>query len=270
MTMLDTENPPTSAAKTPKPAPEMPVSPQRRLVETFKAKIEQGEWKLGELIPREIDLMQDYGVSRYMIRQVLNELVQAGRLVRTKKRGTVVSLPKVEQSLASFYSFAVDMAAKGFQPISLVLGLEEVAEPDEVTARLLNLENYSQVKVFNLRRLRVVNDEPLVIESSFLAFTSPVDLFRFDWRVLPFYEVLEKEYGLKVERATEYLEPIILNKHDAHLLEVENGSPAFRVERLTYDETGRVFERRISLIRGDRYRFLVELPKKELLGEPGL
>jgi GntR family transcriptional regulator len=264
--MLDTENPASRVTATENSAGEIPDSRQRRLVETFKQKIEQGEWKLGELIPREIDLMEDYGVSRYMIRQVLNELVQAGRLVRTKKRGTVVSLPKVEQSLASFYSFAVDMAAKGFQPASLVLGLEEVAEPDEETALALNLASYPQVKVFNLRRLRVVNAEPLVIESSFLAFTRPVDLFRFDWRVLPFYEVLEKEYGLKVERATEYLDPIILNRHDAHLLEVENGSPAFRVERLTYDETGRVFERRISLIRGDRYRFYVELPKKELLG----
>jgi GntR family transcriptional regulator len=251
------------------PARELPEAPQRRLVETFKAKIEQGEWKLGELIPRELDLMQEYGTSRYMIRQVLNELVRSGRLVRTKKRGTVVSLPKVEQSLASFYSFAVDMTAKGFKPASLVLELEEVTEPDEDTARLLELGNYNPLKVFNLRRLRVVNDEPLVIESSFLAFTGPVDLFRFDWRVLPLYEVLEKEYGLKVERATEYLEPVILDKYQSHLLEVENGSPAFRVERLTYDASGRVFERRVSLIRGDRYRFYVELPKKELVGELG-
>lgn len=240
---------------------------QRRLLEIFKGKIDKGEWALGELIPREFDLMEEYDASRYMIRQVLNELVQAGRLVRTKKRGTVVSLPKVEQSLSSFYSFAVDMTAKGLKPASLVLGLEEVTEPDETTVRLLELEKYSQAKVFNLRRLRVVNDEPLVIESSIMAFTAPVDLFSFDWRVSPVYEVLEREYGLKVEHATEYLEPIILNKHDAHLLEVESGSPAFRVERLTYEASGRVFERRISLIRGDRYRFYVELPKKELVGE---
>ncbi len=267
--MTEIENPVTISISGDNEAKENFTSPQRRLVETFKEKIEQGAWKLGELIPREIDLMAEYDVSRYMIRQVLNELVQAGRLVRTKKRGTVVSLPKVEQSLSSFYSFALDMTAKGLRPASLVLGLEEVTAPDEATTRLMHLEKHRQAKVFNLRRLRVVNDEPLVIESSFLAFTSPVDLFRFDWRVSPVYEVLEREYGLKVERATEYLEPIILNKNDAHLLGVESGSPAFRVERLTYDASGRVFERRISLIRGDRYRFYVELPKKELIAEPG-
>ncbi len=248
---------------------ESEVSPQRRLVEVFEEKIKQGVWKLGELIPREVDLMGEYGVSRYMIRLVLDELVQAGYLVRTKKRGTVVSQPKVEQSLSSFYSFAVDMAAKGFKPTSYVLGLEEVAHPDETTVHLFGLENYEQGKVYNLRRLRVVNDEPLVIESSFLAFPNPVDLTRFDWQVMPIYEVLEKKFGVKVERATEHLDPITLNRHDSHLLQVENGSPAFRVERLTYDVTGRVFERRISLIRGDRYRFYVELPKNHLIGEPG-
>lgn len=251
------------------PRAELTGSPQRRLVEIFEGKIKHGDWKLGELIPREVDLMEEYGVSRYMIRLVLDELVQGGYLVRTKKRGTVVSQPKLEQSLSSFYSFAVDMAAKGFKPASYLLGLEEVLHPDDTTAQILGLEKYKQARLYNLRRLRVVNEEPLVVESSYLAFLEPVDLSRFDWHVLPIYEVLEREFGLKVERAIEYLDPITLNRHDAHLLRVESGAPAFRVERLTYDATGRVFERRISLIRGDRYRFYVELPKRHLIGEPG-
>jgi GntR family transcriptional regulator len=266
--MTNLENRPSPTLNNPLSS-EFTNSPQRRLVEIFEGKIKQGEWKLGELIPREVDLMEEYGVSRYMIRLVLDELAQAGYLVRTKKRGTVVSQPKLEQSLSSFYSFAIDMAAKGFKPASYVLGLEEVFHPDETTTNLLGLEKYRQPRVYNLRRLRVVNEEPLVVESSFLVFPEPVDLSRFDWHVLPIYEVLEKEFGLKVERATEYLDPITLNRHDAHLLRVESGAPAFRVERLTYDGTGRVFERRISLIRGDRYRFYVELPKRQLIGEPG-
>jgi GntR family transcriptional regulator len=265
--MIKLENLPVQTNNTTQTGPNE-VSPQRRLVEIFEDKIRRGEWELGELIPREVDLMEEYSVSRYMIRLVLDELVHAGHLVRTKKRGTVVSQPKVEQSLSSFYSFAVDMAAKGLKPTSFLLGLEEVLHPDEMTVHLFGLDNHRQARVYNLRRLRVVNDEPLVIESSFLAFLEPADLTRFDWHVLPIYEVLEKEFGLKVERATEYLDPITLNRHDAHLLRVENGSPAFRVERLTYDVTGRVFERRISLVRGDRYRFYVELPKKHLIGEP--
>ena len=89
---------------------EFTASPQRRLVEIFEGKIKQGEWKLGELIPREVDLMEEYGVSRYMIRLVLDELAQAGYLVRTKKRGTVVSQP-------GRVFFAGDIAGPGVIPV---------------------------------------------------------------------------------------------------------------------------------------------------------
>ena len=236
----------------------------RQLRQIFMDKIQQNDWKLGEVIPREVDLMEEYGLSRYTVRQALNELVKGGVLLRTKKRGTVVSRPKVEQNLSRFYSFARDMAAQGLKPTSRILSLEEIT-PDDDTAQLLNL-SAEQSWVYHLRRLRMVDGEPLVIESSFLAFTSPVDLQRHDWRVLPLYEVLEKEYGIQVERAEEFLEPVNLEREEAQLLGVAEATPAFRVERLTYDSQNRIFERRLSLIRGDRYRFHINLPKKELLG----
>jgi GntR family transcriptional regulator len=87
----------------------------------------------------------------------------------------------------------------------------------------------------------------------------------YDWRVIPLYDVLEKYYDIVIERAKEFLEPVKLDANEAQLLEVAPDAPAFRVERLTYSTDGQIFERRISLIRGDRYRFYVELPKIELL-----
>jgi GntR family transcriptional regulator len=236
----------------------------RQLRQILLSKIEGHEWLPGDIIPREIDLTEEYGLSRYTVRQALDDLVQAGYLIRTKKRGTVVSQPKVEQNLSQFYSFARDMAAKGLEPTSRILRLEEII-PDEETAQLFKLENTPQAIVYHLRRLRLANAEPLVIESSYLAFTTPVDLHEHDWRVMPLYNVLESYYGIKVERAEEFLEPVNLEAEAAHLLQAPLGLPAFRVERLTYDNTGRLFERRISLIRGDRYRFHVQLPKLELV-----
>lgn len=236
----------------------------RQLRQIFRLKIDSGEWNLGAVIPREIDLMEEYGLSRYTVRQALDELVQTGFLVRTKKRGTVVSRPKVEQNLAGFYSFARDMSSKGLHPTSRILSLEQIT-PDEDTARLFNLPDPSD-PVYHIQRLRMVEDEPLVIESSYLAFEpgQAVDLSQHDWRVVPLYSVLEHEYAIKIGRAEEFLEPVNLEPEEAQLLGVAEGLPAFRVERRTYNDRGRLFERRISLIRGDRYRFHVELPRREL------
>ncbi len=236
----------------------------RQLYSLLREKIDSKEWQIGYLIPREIDLMEQFELSRYPVRQALEQLVQEGYLLRTKKRGTVVSRPKVEQNLSKFYSFARDMEAKGFKPVSFVLGLEQVI-PDEETARILNYEEGSDMAVYNLRRLRVVENEPWVIESSFLAFDHPVELYHLDWRIQPLYEILENEFAIKVESAREFLEPVNLEPKEAQLLGISPGSAAFKVERHTYDNTLKVFERRISLIRGDRYRFCIDLHKVELL-----
>jgi GntR family transcriptional regulator len=101
---------------------ELPL--HRQLRQILLSKIERREWLPGDIIPREIDLTEEYGLSRYTVRQALDDLVQAGYLIRTKKRGTVVSQPKVEQNLSRFYSFARDMAAKGLEPTSRILRLE--------------------------------------------------------------------------------------------------------------------------------------------------
>ncbi|HEX2916609.1 MAG TPA: GntR family transcriptional regulator [Chloroflexia bacterium] len=235
----------------------------RQLSQIFLQKIEGGEWQEGQVIPREVDIMESFGVSRFTVRQALEELAKAGYLERTKKRGTVVRRFKVEQNLSGFYSFARDMAAQGLEPTSKLLSLEEI-EPDEETVLVMGLPEETS-NITHLRRLRMVNNEPLLIEDSYLALPPTVDLKAHDWRIMPLYNVLETQYGIKVERAEEFLEPCILGEEEADLLESVPGAPAFRVERLTYDRDSHLFERRISLIRGDRYRFHIELPKVELL-----
>lgn len=240
---------------------EIPLHSQLRQI--LLAKIEQGEWAAGELIPREVDLMQEYGLSRYTVRQTLEALTQAGYLLRTKGRGTIVNHPKVEQDLSRFYSFVRDMTAKGLEPTSQVLSLEEIV-PDQETAQILAVRR--EKKVYHLRRLRLADGEPLILESSYLSFSKSVELAKHNWQILPLYNVLDYYYGVKVERAEEFLEPVVLGAEEAELLDVPPGTPAFRVERHTYDSTGQIFERRVSLVRGDRYRFHVELPKPELIG----
>lgn len=54
-------------------------------------RIKSGEIKPGDFIQTEEKLCQEYGLSRYPVRQALGELVKEGLLVRTRGRGTSVS-----------------------------------------------------------------------------------------------------------------------------------------------------------------------------------
>lgn len=254
------------------------VPKHAQLRQILQSKIEQGYWEVGQLIPRELDLMRDYNLSRFTVRQAIDDLVQAGLLVRYKGRGTFVSRPVVEQKLSRFYSFAHDIAAKGLQPSSRLLSLhQEIADPHTADSLQLFSESdesdtYPSITV--IKRLRLVQDEPFIVETSYLITDLFPDLVRFDWNTQIMYDLLQSEYLVKISRAVESLEPVTLNAYDAALLQVKVGLPAFQVERLTYaslpNETSiRPIERRTSLIRGDRYRFRVDLPATELLTEAG-
>jgi GntR family transcriptional regulator len=52
--------------------------------------IESGRWADGDVIPSEVQIAEQCGVSRMTVRQAVNELRLEGRIVREKGRGSFV------------------------------------------------------------------------------------------------------------------------------------------------------------------------------------
>ena len=62
----------------------------KQVADALEARIEQGEYSVGEKIPTEIELMEMYSVSRNTIREAVQSLVSAGVLVVKQGDGTYV------------------------------------------------------------------------------------------------------------------------------------------------------------------------------------
>lgn len=78
----------------------MPAQPLYESISaSFREKIASGEWGEGTIIPPEVTLAQQYGVSRPTIRHALEPLVAEGILDRKRKRGTMVRRAKTAQGL---------------------------------------------------------------------------------------------------------------------------------------------------------------------------
>ena len=76
------------------------------------------------------------------------------------------------------------------------------------------------------------------------------------------YDILTTVYGCRPTRARETFEPILLNAAEAELLDQRRGEPALRVERVAFDQDDRPIEHCRSTVRGDRYRYAVELRER--------
>lgn len=62
-----------------------------QLKEAILHSIRTGELKPGNMMPTEQELCKTYGISRYPVRQAMEELVTEGYLYRTRGRGTFIS-----------------------------------------------------------------------------------------------------------------------------------------------------------------------------------
>ncbi|MGD9890658.1 MAG: GntR family transcriptional regulator [Dehalococcoidia bacterium] len=241
-----------------------PLPLHHQLQHQLRAAIEGGRLIAGDALPSEHVLMAQAGVSRHTLRQAIDELVREGRLVRQRGRGTFVTEPPVAQTLGRFYSFARDQAAQGRHPTSRVLRFRRLAPAAEIGAAL-GLSRRD--RVIEVVRLRLLDGEPVIYETSLLRADRVPGLTRAELAGGSIYDLLERRGDLRVSHAEEVVRAVALDDDVADALAVPRGSPGFAVERTVFAGESAV-ELRSSRIRGDRYSFRVHLPAEQLTAEP--
>ncbi len=228
-----------------------------QLKELVREEIESGKWQPDQQIPSEAELCDQFNLSRTVVRQALNELVNEGLLYRQKGKGTFVAKPKIDESLVQNLSgFYEDMVARGLTPVTQVLEQSLVPASKKVAAKL-NLA--PGVSVIKIERLRSVNDEPIVLVTTYLPYEICPALLEEDLTHQSLYAVLEEKYGLEIVRGHRTLEAVAANEYEAQLLNIEENVPLVLLHSVSYLQDGRPIEYFHAVHRGDRSRFEVEL-----------
>jgi len=234
-----------------------PIPYYFQLEEILREKIESGKWAPGQQIPSESELCEILGISRTVVRQALNELVNEGLLYRRKGKGTFVARLKIAESLVqNLTGFYEDTVAKGLMPITQVLEQKLIPASKKVAA-MMNLKEGDQV--IKIDRLRSVGNEPILIVTTFLPYEICPALLEEDLTNQSLYGVLEGRYKLEIARGRRTLEAISASDEDAKLLGVEEGDPIILLKSVSYLENGEPIEYFEAKHRGDRSRFEVEL-----------
>ncbi len=228
-----------------------------QLKEALRTPIEQGVWKPGDQIPGEPELCRIFDVSRTVVRQALNELSFEGLITRIKGRGTFVAEPKISESLVQrLTGFNQDMVDRGHRPVTKVLS-RQVTPANAKVADRLGLE--PGTLVLDIERLRFVQDEPIVLVTTYLPYALCPKLAQADLSNQSLYAFLETECGLVIARGRRVIEAIPASEYGAHHLQVAKGAPLILLESVSYLADGTPMEYYRAFHRGDRSRFEVEL-----------
>lgn len=216
------------------------------------AKIKDGVYPEGTVIPSEIELSKIYSVSRQTIRQALQVLVNEGYLEKRKRRGTIVTRPKVDQFLATgIRSFEDEQKNVGRVIRTNVINFKRERAGEEVAK---NLELSIGSEVYKLVRLRYVEDRPNVFVESYVPCSRYPGFEDYDFTTKKLYAAMT-ERGKPVVRAHRRLEALKADSAMSALLDVEAGDPLLLFRTLGRDEDGVAVEYSIATYRGENNVF---------------
>jgi GntR family transcriptional regulator len=216
---------------------------------------------IGEAVPSEWELADLYGVSRLTVRNALDNLTRQGWLIRRHGVGTFVAYPKITEITPSKLSFTEQMRAIGRKPSSRLISLRIVAA-DAKLASQLKLEQGEPV--VEIVRLRLADDEPILLETSCLSQKRfPLLENATELTSSSLYEWLITHYQTSVAAMDQTLEPVLLNESQARQLQTQPGTPAMLSKVLAFTNAAEPIEYSWSVTRGDQCRFYFSFRRGE-------
>lgn len=234
---------------------DFPMALYYQLKEIFIEKIEKKEWPLDEKIPTERELCDLYNVSRITVRKAIEELEKKGYIYRKQGKGTFVKSPQIEQRLTEFYSFSEEIRKMGMKTSMKILDFI-IIESDENISSRLNINKGESV--YSIKRLRLANDDTFALETSYIPCSLCPGLTSEDILLNGLYNALKIKYNIIPNEAVETFEAVLINKNDTAYLNIKNGQPGIKLERIT-KAGDKLVEYCESIIRGDRYKYRVVL-----------
>jgi len=203
----------------------------------------------------EREICMKYEISRTTVRQALQELENIGYIYKVSGKGTFVSnIENIKKNLIDSYSFTEQMRAIGKKPKTEVLSFEIVESYREI-AEQMNI--FPGDEVYYLKRLRLADGVPMMIEISYL----PVKLFRSLEKELiatkPLYDIFKEDYNEDISFADEEFFAGLVNPKLAKTLNVQTNSPCLNLKRTTFNKKNQVLELTFSTARSDQFVYKI-------------
>ena len=210
----------------------------------------------GQSIPTELELQEKFSVSRETIRKAVTNLVNAGLVEKKKGVGTFVTYPKIVHRVGYIYGSYEEILARGMIPGTTFIEKKKIKPPEPMRQEMALEKGATVIKV---KRLRLVNEEPVAILSSYLPSDLVPGLARVKFKSNSLYHTLERIYHLTLSEGDEIIEAGSIRGQDADWLQIKKGSPILVVKRLTYLDNSTVIEKLTALYRSDKFKYQVKL-----------
>lgn len=229
----------------------------KQVAENLKKRIEQGEFCGGQSIPSEAKLCEQYQVSRITIRNAIADLVEQEILVTYQGKGVFVRMPKISSSLSSFKGFTYFCNENHIKTYTHMLDVQKQKVSALVAGKL---ELGVNEDIVYLKRLRHVNEKPVMIEHIYLPYKEFGFLLNIDMENHSLYEQIEEHTGLRLEDncyTSITLETNLTTKDEQKYMQLDMPAAVFVLTETIYMNTGKPVHVTKQILLGEYFKFFM-------------
>jgi GntR family transcriptional regulator len=226
--------------------------------EALRDRIVHGDYGAGDQLPTEAELCEHFEVSLTTVRRALSGLTREGLVERTSGKGTFVRQLSPEWELGPLTSFSQEMQRRNLSPGSRLVKAE-IVEADPRIIEALRLSG-NRRRVFCLERIRLVCDDPFMIETAYLPIERFPKIEDIDWTEnISLLHTMLETYHVPLIEIQDVIEPAVVTEQQAELLGIRAFSLALHIESSLYTLNNELFQFSDAIVSSQRSRYLVHM-----------
>lgn len=209
----------------------------------------------GAELPRELSLMEEFGVSRHTIRAALQQLVNDGIVERKAGSGTRIT----ERAKGGIWAAgSLGRLIGEFTPDQyLTLSIREAAAREHPDAALL-FGLAPEDHVFHILRLLMQKDLPYGVVNMFARVEVARPVPQALLGIQPFITLIEQHAKVRPARVRQVASACSADDQSARQLGVTPGAAVLRLQRTYFDSNGSPFLHVDLMCRPDRYQQVID------------
>lgn len=228
-----------------------------QLSQIIKEMIENKELLEGVYLESERELSRIQNISRMTVNKAIISLVNEGLLERKQGKGTFVAYKKQKYKFQNLKGFTEVINDKGLKVKNKILSFE-VSKQNDAVRKKLQIENKEE-QIYKIVRIRFIEDEPFAIETVYIPKRMCEDLTEDLVKNNSLYKLFKEKYNHRTKEVNQTIEPIILDKKNANILNRKNKSLALKFNRVLYTFENEILEYTISIFTTDKYQYEILL-----------
>ena len=227
----------------------------KQVYDLLTARLVEGYWKPSQLLPSEMMLAEELGVSQGTVRKALNQMVAEKMLQRQQGKGTFVAEHTQESDLFRFFRLREPHGEIAI-PETVVLGSSRRTASDD-EAKKLNLD--ANALVVELTRVRSIHNKPAIIEKVIQPLSVFPDIDKNTDLPNALYILYQEKYGITIMSVNDEIRAVEIPDAYAQHLDLTKGSPVLMIERSSVNIDGRVVELSTAYCSSDNFIYSVQL-----------